>query len=104
MIDQLGDRLPPRIEAVQPPGDSISDLRWLPINAESELLACTAWDGTARVWQVNIMGQQVQTIAKALYNTDAPLLSCDFSKNNGGCLFSGGCDRMLRIHNLQSFL
>lgn len=53
-----------------PPEDSISDLRFSPA---SEHLAVASWDKKVRIYEIN---EQGQSEGKALFEHEAPVLSC----------------------------
>ena len=57
----------------QPPEDSISDLRFSPA---SEHLAVASWDKKVRIYEIN---EQGQSEGKALFEHEAPVLSCCWS-------------------------
>ena len=57
----------------QGPEDSISDLAFSP---RSEHLAVSSWDKKVRIYEVNESGGE----GKALFEHEAPVLSCDWPK------------------------
>lgn len=57
----------------QPPEDSISDLSFSPV---SDHLAVASWDKKVRIYEINDQGQSE---GKALFEHEAPVLSCCWS-------------------------
>lgn len=57
----------------QPPEDSISDLSFSPA---SDHLAVASWDKKVRIYQINDQGQSE---GKAMFEHEAPVLSCCWS-------------------------
>lgn len=53
-----------------PPEDSISDIRFSPA---SDHLAVASWDKKVRIYEINDQGQSE---GKALFDHEAPVLSC----------------------------
>eukprot|EP01068_Selenidium_serpulae_P016380 Selendium_serpulae@DN6290_c0_g1_i2.p2 len=91
------------------PNDTISCLSWAPnLNQGLQLLAASSWDGTLRVWEVHRkqtptlgqsnVGQQIESQIKAGFQNPVPTLACALSKD--GVLFSGGCEKVLKAHNI----
>lgn len=68
----LGD-LSKDIALNNPPEDSISHLAFSPV---SNHLAVASWDKKVRIYEVNGQGGE----GKALFEHEAPVLSCDWSK------------------------
>ena len=58
----------------EPPEDSISDLAFSPM---SEHLAVASWDKKVRIYEIDAQGQSQ---GKALFEHEAPVLSCAWSK------------------------
>mmetsp|Transcript_2007 Transcript_2007/g.7184 ORF Transcript_2007/g.7184 Transcript_2007/m.7184 type:complete len:345 (+) Transcript_2007:213-1247(+) len=82
-------------EVPQPPSDGISSLAFSPT---ADLLVATSWDKKVRCWEVQQSGQSV---AKAAIDHDQPVLDCAWS-GDGSVVFSGGCDKTVKMWNLQS--
>ena len=57
-----------------PPEDGISDLTFSP---QSEHLAVASWDKKVRIYEINAQGG---SDGKALFEHEAPVLSCCWSK------------------------
>ncbi|KNC46295.1 transducin family protein/WD-40 repeat family protein [Thecamonas trahens ATCC 50062] len=72
-------------EVASPPSDGVSTLSWSPA---AEHLAAGAWDGCVRVWEVLNTGA---TNPLAEQTHQAPVLATAWDEQ-GGRLFSGGCD------------
>lgn len=68
----LGD-LSKDIALNNPPEDSISHIAFSPV---SNHLAVASWDKKVRIYEVNAQGGE----GKALFEHEAPVLSCDWSK------------------------
>ena len=83
------------IEVQQPPEDSISSVNFSPV---AELLAVSSWDKKVRIYEVQNSGQ---TVGKALYEHEAPVLCTTWSKD-GTKLASGGVDKAGRLFDLGS--
>jgi len=83
------------------PGDSISCLAWSP---RQNVLAAGSWDKSILLWEV-LSSQGPEGSVDAQLRTslqhDAPVLSCNFSKD-GQRLASGGCDQKVRLRDLQT--
>lgn len=56
-----------------PPEDSVSDMRFSP---QSEHIAVSSWDKKVRIYEINSQGQSE---GKALFEHEAPVLSCCWS-------------------------
>ena len=61
-----------------PPEDSISELAFSP---QSDHLAVASWDKKVRIYEINNQGGSE---GKALFDHEAPVLSCCWSKVNDG--------------------
>ncbi len=61
------------IEIASPPEDSSTCVRFSPV---AEWIACSAFDGKTRVWEVQ---QNGQTIPKCMVSHDAPALGVDWT-------------------------
>lgn len=83
------------IEVQQPPEDSISSLSFSPV---AELLAVSSWDKKVRIYEVQNNGQ---TVGKALYEHEAPVLCTSWMKD-GTKLASGGTDKAGRLFDLNT--
>ncbi|KAF2718198.1 WD40 repeat-like protein [Polychaeton citri CBS 116435] len=85
-----------------PPEDSISDLCFSPQpnpgNPSTELLCVASWDKKVRIYEIDSNGQSQ---GKALWDHDAPVLSCAFSKD-GTMAFGGGADKMAKKFDLNT--
>lgn len=115
-------------EVPQGPSDGISSLAWFPLTQNNQtFLAAGSWDKSVRVWDVRYepMTSSAQFQAKAIFQHDAPVLSCVFSKvrwwsefqfwrwakydrfwsnvvHQQNALFSGSCDSVVKMHNLTT--
>lgn len=76
------------------PEDGISAIAWSPA---ANILACSSWDKSVRIWEVTPQGIQ----AKLMYNHEAPVLCCNFSKD-GQRVVSGGCDNKVKMKMLAT--
>lgn len=65
------------IELTQGPDDSVSGMRFSP---QADFLAVSSWDKKTRIYEVTGQGQ---TIGKAMYEHESPVLCCDWSKVSG---------------------
>ncbi|CAJ0578419.1 unnamed protein product, partial [Mesorhabditis spiculigera] len=79
------------------PDDTISKLKFAPANDQC-LLACGAWDGTARIWQVN---EQGQSEGKAEQKLPAPILDIEWFDDSSK-LFLACADKEVRCWDLAS--
>ncbi|GAO48451.1 WD40 repeat-like protein [Saitoella complicata NRRL Y-17804] len=82
-------------ELSNPPEDSISDMAW---SSQQDFLAVASWDKKMRIYEVLSNGQ---TIGKAMWEHEAPVLSCHWSKD-GTKVASGGADKAGRIFDIAS--
>ena len=72
-------------ELTAPPNDCVSSVAWSPRGCAKTLVGCTSWDGSARVWelQVNLdnngvaVGLNSQPLCCT--NANAPQLGMSFS-------------------------
>jgi WD40 repeat protein len=80
----------------------ISSLIWSPTQ---NILASTNWDSGVRVWEVAEQGGHIQANpkSKANHENQAPALASCFSPD-GSKLFSGGCDKAVRMWQLGQTL
>eukprot|EP00914_Ancora_sagittata_P026730 GHVO01052549.1.p1 GENE.GHVO01052549.1~~GHVO01052549.1.p1 ORF type:complete len:342 (-),score=39.06 GHVO01052549.1:138-1163(-) len=85
----------------QHPDDTPSCLAWTPSLMSPWHLAASSWDKTVRIWEVDKspMGE-IAAQPKALFTHQAPVLSCALSAE--GALFAGGCDNIIKHHNLST--
>ncbi|CAD6266042.1 unnamed protein product [Miscanthus lutarioriparius] len=81
-------------EILPNPGDSVSSLSFSPKN---NLLVATSWDNQVRCWE--IVGGNSQP--KASISHDQPVL-CSAWKDDGTTVFSGGCDKQVKMWPLLS--
>ncbi|KAI9714349.1 MAG: RNA export factor gle2 [Bogoriella megaspora] len=81
------------VQVQNPPEDSISDLAFSPVN---EHLAVASWDKKVRIYEINDQGQSQ---GKALFEHEAPVLSCAWSKD-GTKVFGAGADKAARMLDL----
>ncbi|KQJ85745.1 protein RAE1 [Brachypodium distachyon] len=81
-------------EVLPNPGDSLSSLSFSP---KSNLLVATSWDNQVRCWE--IVGSNSQP--KASISHDQPVL-CSAWKDDGTTVFSGGCDKQVKMWPLLS--
>ncbi|KAJ5909033.1 hypothetical protein N7495_001715 [Penicillium taxi] len=79
----------------QPPEDGISDMRFSPA---SEHLAVASWDKKVRIYEIN---EQGQSEGKALFEHEAPVLSCCWSPD-GTKVIGAGADKAARMLDLGS--
>ncbi|CAM9478127.1 unnamed protein product [Chrysoparadoxa australica] len=77
-----------------PPSDGVSSLTFSP---QGNLLVAGSWDSNVRCWEVN--AQQGQAAPKAETKHDGPVLCTSFS-GDGQTVFSGGCDKVIKMWNL----
>ncbi|CAN4093609.1 unnamed protein product [Withania somnifera] len=80
-------------EVQQPPADSVSSLCFSP---KSNLLVATSWDNQVRCWEVVGSGADIGTVPKASISHDQPVL-CSAWKDDGTAVFSGGCDKQVKM-------
>ncbi|KZF25703.1 WD40 repeat-like protein [Xylona heveae TC161] len=78
-----------------PPEDSISELSFSP---QTEHLAVASWDKKVRIYEISPTGQSE---GKALFEHEAPVLSCCWSKD-GGKVVGAGADKAARLLDLAS--
>ncbi|GJN39542.1 hypothetical protein PR202_gb28667 [Eleusine coracana subsp. coracana] len=81
-------------EVLPNPADSVSSLSFSP---KSNLLVATSWDNQVRCWE--IVGGSSQP--KASITLDQPVL-CSAWKDDGTTVFSGGCDKQVKMWPLLS--
>ncbi|TVU02536.1 hypothetical protein EJB05_51960 [Eragrostis curvula] len=83
------------IEVNPAPADSVSSLSFSP---KANHLVATSWDNEVRCWEV-LAGGQCQ--AKASIKHDHPVL-CSAWKDDGTTVFTGGCDKQVKVWPLLS--
>ncbi|XP_048563770.1 protein RAE1-like [Triticum urartu] len=83
------------LEVNPSPGDSVSSLSFSP---KANHLIATSWDNQVRCWEVQPGGQ---CQAKASISHDQPVL-CSAWKDDGTTVFSGGCDKVVKMWPLLS--
>jgi mRNA export factor len=76
--------------------DGISSLAFSP---RANILVATSWDNSAYCWEIN--AQTAQATAKASTSHSAPLLCCSW-KDDGSGVFTGGCDKIVKLWDLGS--
>lgn len=76
--------------------DGISSLAFSPT---ANILVATCWDNNAYCWEIN--AQTAQATAKASTSNAAPLL-CSAWKHDGTGVFTGGCDKTVKLWDLAS--
>lgn len=95
-VASAGQHNPNRsIEVVQPPNDGVSSLAF---NPKANFLVATSWDNQVRCWEIQANGSSVP---KAAMSHDQPSLCCAW-KDDGGSVFSGGCDKVAKMWPLMS--
>ncbi|CAO2170742.1 unnamed protein product [Urochloa humidicola] len=83
------------IEVTPAPEDSVSSLSFSP---KANHLVATSWDKQVRCWEVLPTGS---CQAKASISHDQPVL-CSAWKDDGMTVFSGGCDKQIKMWPLLS--
>ncbi|CAK9160454.1 unnamed protein product [Ilex paraguariensis] len=86
------------VEVVQPPSDSVSSLSFSP---KANVLVATSWDNQVRCWEIMRNGTTVGTVPKASISHEQPVL-CSTWKDDGTTVFSGGCDKQVKMWPLLS--
>ncbi|XP_044479579.1 protein RAE1-like [Mangifera indica] len=85
-------------EVAQPPSDSVSSLSFSP---KANFLVATSWDNQVRCWEISRNGANVASVPKASISHDQPVL-CSTWKDDGTTVFSGGCDKQVKMWPLLS--
>ncbi|KAK8645822.1 hypothetical protein V6N13_119633 [Hibiscus sabdariffa] len=85
-------------EVAQPPSDSVSSLAFSP---KANFLIATSWDNQVRCWEISRNGTAVASAPKASIAHDQPAL-CSTWKDDGTTVFSGGCDKQVKMWPLLS--
>jgi len=83
------------IEVTQPPGDTISCLRFSP---KADFLVSTSWDNVVRCWEVQSNGT---TVPKAEQNNGKPVLGCCWHAD-GSKVFTADSDNQARAWDLAT--
>ncbi|WVZ09942.1 hypothetical protein V8G54_014472 [Vigna mungo] len=90
-------------EVAQPPSDSISSLSFSP---KANFLVATSWDNQVRCWEITRNGTVVSSTPKASISHDQPWhwpFGAPFdSADDGTTVFSGGCDKQVKMWPLTS--
>ncbi|KAM7478945.1 hypothetical protein LguiA_027158 [Lonicera macranthoides] len=84
-------------EVTQSPSDCVSSLTFSP---KANFLVATSWDNQVRCWEV-MSGTSVGSAPKASISHDHPVL-CSTWKDDGTTVFSGGCDKQVKMWPLLS--
>ncbi|KAK4357769.1 hypothetical protein RND71_023379 [Anisodus tanguticus] len=84
-------------EVQQPPADSVSSLCFSP---KANLLVAASWDNQVRCWEVMGSGTNLGTVPKAAISHEQPVL-CSTWKDDGTTVFSGGCDKQVKMWPLS---
>ncbi|CAN1121454.1 Protein RAE1 [Linum perenne] len=85
-------------EVIQPPTDSVSSLSFSP---KANYLVATSWDNQVRCWEITRNASTATSAAKASMSHDQPVL-CSAWKDDGTTVFSGGCDKQVKMWPLLS--
>lgn len=85
-------------EVAQPPSDSVSSLSFSP---KANHLVATSWDNQVRCWEIMQNAGNVVSTPKAFISHDQPVL-CSAWKDDGTTVFSGGCDKQVKMWPLLS--
>lgn len=83
------------VEVVSPPNDGISSLSFSP---RANYLIATSWDNSVYCWEIQKTGQSVP---KASISHTQPAL-CSHWNADGTVVFTGGCDKTVKMWTLQS--
>lgn len=86
------------VEVAHPPTDSVSSLNFSP---KGNFLVATSWDNQVRCWEITKNGSTLGSVAKASISHDQPVL-CSTWKDDGATIFSGGCDKQVKMWPLMS--
>lgn len=76
--------------------DGVSSLCWSPA---ANFLAATSWNNSAYVWEVQPNGS---TVPKAQLKDHQQPLLCSSWNQDGSQIFTGGCDKTVRLWNLAT--
>ncbi|KAK4791902.1 hypothetical protein SAY86_022337 [Trapa natans] len=94
----FGSKFPMLVLVVQPPSDSVSSLSFSPT---ANYLVATSWDNQVRCWEIDVRGENVNSMPRASISHDHPVL-CSAWKDDGTTVFSGGCDKQVKMWPLLS--
>lgn len=89
---------PSFLQVAQAPSDSVSSLSFSP---KANYLVATSWDNQVRCWEINKSGTNVSSTPKISMSHDQPVL-CSTWKDDGTTIFSGGCDKQVKMWPLLS--
>ena len=86
------------VNVPQAGNDGISSLNWSP---KANILVSSNWDSGIRCWDVQEQMGQPVAVPKlvASHENNSPVLDTCFS-SDGGTVFSGGCDKAVRMWDL----
>ncbi|WJX14987.1 Poly(A)+ RNA export protein rae1 [Trifolium repens] len=88
-----------KLEVRQPPSDSVSNLALSP---KANFLIATSWDNQVLCWEISKNDRtSLNTTLKASISHDHPVL-CSTWKDDGTTVFSGGCDKQVKMWPLLS--
>ncbi|KAI5399623.1 Poly(A)+ RNA export protein rae1 [Lathyrus oleraceus] len=85
-------------EVTQPPSDSVSSISF---SSKANFLVATSWDNQVRCWEISKNGTALNSTPKASISHDQPVL-CHAWKDDGTTVFSGGCDKQVKMWPLLS--
>ncbi|XP_042068272.1 protein RAE1-like isoform X1 [Salvia splendens] len=85
-------------EVVKPPSDSVSSLSFSP---KANVFVATSWDNQVGCWEVQKSGNELSTVHMGSMSHDKPVL-CSAWKEDGTTVFSGGCDKQVKMWPLAS--
>ncbi|KAL4614724.1 hypothetical protein ACB092_07G074100 [Castanea dentata] len=85
-------------EVGQPPNDSVSSLSFSP---KANFLVATSWDSQVRCWEITRGGTSLASMPRASILHEQPVL-CSTWKDDGTTVFSGGCDKQVKMWPLIS--
>ncbi|CAI0473909.1 unnamed protein product [Linum tenue] len=85
-------------EVIQPPTDSVSSLSFSP---KANYLVATSWDNQVRCWEISRNASTASSAPKASMSHDQPVL-CSAWKDDGTTVFTGGCDKQVKMWPLLS--
>ncbi|GMN47114.1 hypothetical protein TIFTF001_016295 [Ficus carica] len=85
-------------KVTQPPSDSVSSVTFSP---KANHLVATSWDNQVRCWEIMRNGNVLGSSPKASISHDQPVL-CSTWKDDGTTVFSGGCDKQVKMWPLLS--
>lgn len=63
----------------QPPEDSVSGLEFSPISVQQNYLVSGSWDNKVRCWEIQMIGNNIQSAAKAETSHNEPVLDVAWS-------------------------